>query len=268
VGKTYEALIRSNKETVQGKVSLDDQLLSADPPADPLLPKVNGASAPETKYQLGDEEKIYNIKSSSARKKKLLSILNAGTIRDIFSYWYFLKISDPIRVRKINLLKYTKFVCYRILLEIKIVLSVYLDRAGNFISVNVSPQSLPSIKENFPAKPAVLDPYEFKKKTENMIHEMFNNFDQKKLESVFRDLFAIELYQNISCESGDMVFKNGQLLYEFTLKWDTLFSLFLKPTGKFIGISFSGDQKTWKQIIREHFSKESSFEINLFKNQK
>ena len=266
VGKTYEAFTRFEKEALQRNLSLEDQPHAPDLSAASPRTEVNTFPSTDIEQRLYDNEKIYNIIGSESTKRDLISKLNVGTIRDIFSYNYFLKLSDPIRVRQINIFKYKLFVFYGVFLDTKIRVSIYLDRVGALASVNISPESQAQIKEHSAIRHGVFDYAGFKKAIDNMIQQIFISVDPKTLESFFIDLFAIENFQNISCERGDIVSSHGQLLYEITLKSDVSFSLLLNPIGNFIGITFSKDPKTWKQILCKHFSEKSSFGICLFNN--
>ena len=267
MGKNYQAFTRFNSETLRRDISLEDRLLTDDLlDLDDLTPfEENVIIASESANQPADEEKIFDIKGSVDRKKKFLSQLNVSAIRQIFSYNCFLSLKEPIRARKINLFQYKNFVFYRALFETQIKFSVYLDRAGDFLSVNISPERLIPNKENSLKKPTVLERSGFEKTVEHLIQKIFKDFDFIKLESLLKDLFSIEHFQKISCEGGQVTTHNDQLLYEFIIISDIMFSLLLNPTGDFLGISFLDDTKIYRQIISEHLSNKSFFRVNLLK---
>jgi hypothetical protein len=265
VGKTYEALSRSEKEALESNLLPKYQIHASDSftTASPI--EIDTPTSTDSEHHLLDDEIIYNIVSSESIKKELISNLDVGMIRDIFSYNYFLKLNDSIRVRQIKLYKYKKVVFYKLLLDTQIRVSLYLDRVGNFTSVNLFPETQKTIEQNSSIKPTLLERTGLKNEIQKMIQQVFLSLDNKKIETVFIDLFSIEHCQNLACVKGDIIIENGKLLYEFTIKSDVLFSLFLDFNGNFIGITFSKDQTIWKKIVSEHFFKESFFEINLLK---
>jgi hypothetical protein len=251
-------------KTFQENSSHKELLLSVDvTPDSSSLKKVNRKNE-LTKYQINEKKELINVEGIKYRQKRIISKLNVSTIRDIFNYSCLLRSKTPIRVCQINLFKYKHYFFYKIILETKIGLSVYLDRTGNFIWVNLSPKSIPPANENPKEMHAITDCQTFDHKIELLIQKIYSNFDQKRVQSVLKDLFNIEHAENISCIGGNIVSMNEKPLYEFTLVCDILFLIFINPIGNFIGISFSNDRDIWKRVVLQNLSNKSFYKINLY----
>lgn len=197
-------------------------------------------------------------------QKKLPHKIKADIIRDIFKYKYFLKISDPIRIESAQLVRYRESLGYKILCHTRIVLSVWLNRTGDFVSIDANPKGRSSVGSNRAAKDVMLDSERSQAALANMVRGVFNAFDLKAFKSIFEDVFAIPLNREISCESGDLAVIDGQLTYAFDLVCGIGFCLFLDTDGNFLGISFSRDPKDWKALLKEHFAQNCRLELNLF----
>jgi hypothetical protein len=264
MGTTYEALRRAERERLQEKGVRDAP--KPLPPAeisDALLDFNESASSEADGSHKPDEEfRIFKV--SKTIEEKLLIKFNAGIIKDIFKYKYLLEIDGPIRIKQINLFTFAESRGYLIHCNTQILLSILLDRRGEFVSIGAYSKTSLTTHPAESSKACLFDPAGSKAIFNKMLQALFNQIEIEVVESILGDVMSINKCRQISCENGDLVAINGEMMFAFNVKSAVGFSLFLDPKGNFVGLSFSKDAKLWKQFIQKHYTRNSQVALNIF----
>lgn len=264
MGTTYKALRRAEKESLQEKGVHDAPTpLPAGEIPEALLDGNESASS-EADGSLEPDEKFKIFKVSKTIEEKLLLKAKAGIIKDIFKYKYLLKIDGPIRIKQINLFTFAKSRGYLIYCKTQILMSILLNRRGEFVSIGADPKPSLSAHPSDSSKASFFDPAESKAIYNKMLQALFNHIEIEVVESILKDVVSIDKHRQISYENGDFVADNGEMMFAFNLKSGVDFSFFLDAKGNFIGLSFSKDIELWKQFIQEHYIRNSYVALNIF----
>jgi hypothetical protein len=197
-------------------------------------------------------------------EEKLLLNLKAGIIKDIFKFKYLLEVGGHIGVRKINQFSFRKSLGYLIRCQTQILLSLLLNRHGDFVSIDASPNFALSDKPVESNQTIVFDPDKLKSVCNRMLQTLFIHIDIAMIESIFKDVVPIDNCRKISFDDGSLVAINRDVVYAFKVSYEIEFSIFLDTKGNFIGLSFSRDAGRWEQLVRDHFTQNSQVTLNIF----
>jgi len=221
----------------------------------------------KTNSPVNPVERFKIVAISAALQKKLIAKIDPGVIRDIFKYKYFLLMSAPIEFQKIIVLRHGGAYSYNFFCNSNIRLSILLNRSGDFVSLDASPQAPLSGQQKKPSKSNIFNSDEANATCAKILKDLFKNFDFEAVESILRDFLSIAPHRQISCEGGDLTVVNGQLAYRFTLSCGIDFCLFLDAIGNFIDLAFSKDPNDWRELLQRHSNQNYRSELNLFDTQ-
>jgi hypothetical protein len=164
----------------------------------------------------------------------LPKIIDLRLIRIIFNTKFLLQPQKYIKLKSAEKIEYERKRYYIICLETEIIISVLLNRSGNFIKFTHKNSSLTSSPSNRIPESHIVNSQKMVEIQSIFFNCIVGSLDHGQFAKLFYNVFQLQLKNIVNCHKGDFIIIRDQICYQTFLNAVISFSLIIDDDGNYI----------------------------------